>query len=1190
MRKPKGMIRQRYGKGLKIFLTIAALCILTLPSVLVLADDGTIFRRNVSGTPEYETEHAGLRMLPLYVPPQTAAGEVLEGVDIINAEGTVVETREYVQPLIVHYVDGPVEVPEDSGGFPGHGERDAFAGVSLDGGLTWKSTNLSKSADNSSFKYRVKGQGWVEYPGDVGRSFISSDGNQVLVVWVSRYAGGGSPAYAMSDDERLAVATHLYDKGVIDDVEACTDGDLINTPCPYLEDHFGVSGSQGSSDLADEGYPTVGILPYAALWTARGVLMPPAAEGEPSNFVWFKPERLSSANRDANRPEAACAKGAGCVITWQEDPLGIRPGDGEGPGEGWAGAVAHHETDIWYSYIDWEDLPLVSGDAGYGSFYDETGDLATWILENDSGSPSAAIPMAMPVRVSDNTMCKVGDEESKPYCFVDFDANGTADFCASTVSVTLETPVSTETYDMCVAEDGRLMRGNTGSTRARLGLHGYSSQCLYDPADPEACPIDSAWFYTLYEESKGLGEDGEEVEVSDDPALKIDMGKNVWYHTFDMNTPEMVSQGLMMNQPAIYPDDWSDTSGLLAAYGELGYNMYQIDPDPVYETLAGLETTLLQSEIARRPSNLSQDWYDAGETGTVAFQTWKQGIIRRGGPADIMARRFVMPIDEGEEECHDEYEYCTDEYFELTTTYEYLTITQDCHWEEGWVDYEANPAYKPNKSCNVKPDQVKCYPYIDLDGDPTYEVGIYINEEICEDVETWETVDFCEAEDPMCYITETWNPVESCVEGPTCSVENTCEPVETCDTEDPDCHVEEVCTGGGTIDYTANPYDYANMVCEDAEGNSAWAFTDGLNPRYVKGLCAAPALNMSGNTILTSETCGDAAACLEAFPFNEYFDDKDMTDADPISKIYTWEMYGPGYDGVVPAENNLDDPSWENPYDMAKGHRGFMTGDMVMLLYAWTPNWNALTGGHDVVNLYIRRSFDGGVTWSTLPASFTHTDGITYSGDGTTTCEWMDPEGEETPVCVDYAAGQFEQARNVSQLLGSQVTVIDPRYGPTTRSITEASVTTASLPVGFTAPLYPDDTRDPSRYFIVYETGLNSAYDEGEATPLDLFYGRAVDWGDDYLVWQDIADTSACLPSADTEDEFDLTGFCNEFDALEGDKDNESGEAAIMGSPGGMFLQATWNQIDFTMDGVEILSDAIWRRVLFLDDYIPPLE
>jgi hypothetical protein len=1006
---------------------------------------------------------------------------------------------------------------------------------------------------------------------------------------VSRFAGGGSPAYAMSDEERAAVADYLVTKGVITDATACTDGDLINTPCPYLEDHFGVSGSQGSSDLADEGYPTVGILPYAALWVSRGVLLPPEATGlETSEFVWFKAERLSSAGRDANRPEAACAKGAGCAITWQEDPDGIRPGGGEGPGEGWSGAVAHHETDIWYSYIDWDDFSLVSEDGNYGAFYNETGSLAEWVVANDTGSPSAAVPMAMPVRISDNAMCQIGD--SDPYCQIDFDGNGTADYCASTVNVTIETPEGPiQDVEMCVAEDGRLMRGNIASTRARLGLHGYSSLCLYDPLNPEACPIDSAWFYTLYEESKGLGDEGEDEVVPEDLIEKVDMGKNVWYHTFDMNTPEMVSQGLMMNQPAVYQDTFTNPEGFLTAYGDLGYNFYEITPDPVYETLAGLETTLLQTEIARRPSNISQDWYDAGVSGTVAFQTWKQGIIRRGGPADVMARRFVMPLEEGGTTTI--YEYLTTTYEICTTTYEYLTVEQNCYPEEQWVAYEPNPAYKPNASCDIKPDQLKCYPNLDLDGNPTYETGITTTVEVCDDpVETWGPIDYCDVADPNCKVTETCNETEFCDveldEG--CKVTETWDPVETCDETDPNCKVRTI--EEPSIDPLANPYDYANMVCEDADGNSAWAFTDGSNPRYVKGLCAASALNMSGNTILTSETCGDATTCLEAFPFNEYFDDKDMTEADPISKIYTWEMYGPGYGETPPDNSNLDDPSWENPYDMAKGHRGFMTGDMVMLLYAWTPNWNALTGGHDVVNLYIRRSFDGGVTWSTLPASFTHTDGITYSGDGTTTCEWYDPDGVETPECYPYVAGEFEQARNVSQLLGSQVTVIDPRYAPTTRSITEASVTTASLPVGFKAPLYPDDTRDPSRYFIVYETGLNSAYDEGEATPLDLFYGRAVDWGDDYLVWQDEADTSACLPSTDTEDEFDLTGFCNEFDALEGDKDNESGEASIMGSPGGMFLQATWNQIDFDMDGFEILSDAIWRRVLFLDEYIPPLE
>ena len=975
----------------------------------LVADDGQLFRRNVSNTPELETEHAAIKMLPVYVPAQASDGTLLtEGVEIVRADEQVVETREYVQPLIVHYNDGHVEAIEEEGygGFPGHGERDAFAAVSLDYGATWKRTNLSNSADLSSVSIEVQVNKnkteWVPYPGDVGRSFMASDGNKVLVTWVSKYCASGSPTYSITDEERDALAEYLAATGTIESAGDCTDDDPVGTPCTYLEDVFAVSGSQGvqsAEDLAEDGYPLVGDYPYSCAWAARGVLMPPTAEGEPSTFVWFKAERLSSGTRSANRPETVCVKGAGCVVTWQEDPEGIRPGEGEGPGEGWSGAVAHHQTDTWYTYIDWDDLGLVSGDGTYGSFYNETGDLAEWIAANPTGSPKAAVPMSVPIRLTDNAMCTMPDAEGNsddPYCYADFDGNGISDLCEDYVNVTIETPEGpTQEVLMCIAEDGRLMRGNTASTRARLGLHGYSSLGDYR-TDPDTYPIDGAWFYMAYEENKGLGDEGEDEETPDDLIEKVDMGKNVWYHTFDMFKPELVSQGLMLNQPAVYPDDFSNPEGFLTQDTSLGYNFYIIVPDPVYETLAGLDTTTLyQSEIARRPSTMSQDWYDAGPSGLVGLQLWKQGIIRRGGPADVMARRFVIP---------DEFDPAVD-----------------------------------------------------------------------------------------------------------------------------------------------NPYGYANMECVNADGSSAWAFDDGTNPRYVKGLCAAPAINLSGNTILEGE-CGDAESCLDAFPFNDYFDDLDMTDeTDGISKILTWQMYGPGYGETPPDDSNLDDTSWENPYDMAKGHRGYLAGDMVMAMYAWTPNWNDLTNAHSIVNLYVRRSFDGGVTWSTLPASFVHTNGETYSGDGTTTCEWMGPISEQEAVCVDYSAGDFEQARNVSQLLGSQVTVLDPRYSPTTRSITEASVTTESLPEGFTAPLYEDDVRDPSRFFMVYETGLTSAYDAGEATPLDLFYSRAIDWGDDYLVWQDEADTSACLPSAENTD---LVGFCNEFDALEGSKFSESGEAAVTCSPG----------------------------------------
>ncbi len=45
------------------------------------------------------------------------------------------------------------------------------------------------------------------------------------------------------------------------------------------------------------------------------------------------------------------------------------------------------------------------------------------------------------------------------------------------------------------------------------------------------------------------------------------------------------------------------------------------------------------------------------------------------------------------------------------------------------------------------------------------------------------------------------------------------------------------------------------------------------------------------------------------------------------------------------------------------------------------------------------------------------------------------------------------------------------------------------------------DLRNPSRYFMVYETGDNTTVADGEAEPLDLFYSRGENFGDDYVVW-----------------------------------------------------------------------------------------
>ncbi len=114
-----------------------------------------------------------------------------------------------------------------------------------------------------------------------------------------------------------------------------------------------------------------------------------------------------------------------------------------------------------------------------------------------------------------------------------------------------------------------------------------------------------------------------------------------------------------------------------------------------------------------------------------------------------------------------------------------------------------------------------------------------------------------------------------------------------------------------------------------------------------------------------------------------------------------------------------------------------------------------------------------------------------------------------------------------------------------------------------------EDMRDASRFFIVYETGDNSTVAEGEPEPLDLFYSRAVNFGDDYQVWYEddyqLGD-NVCYPSdphdQDVPTELIGSGFCNEFDQMEqGIPGLEASEASLTANPGGEFLYGAWAEL-----------------------------
>jgi hypothetical protein len=1064
----------------------------------VLADDGFLVRKSMSKegqlNPLYqgelpEAEHAFIQMMKFYVPMQAANGTVAP-IDYYNVDEALVEERDSAKPLIGVYINGPVEGVEGTG-FVGHGLRDAFGAVSLDDGVTWKNTNLSESAGLSSsdvIRTDVPLFSGTEYayPGDVVNIFHAVAGNRVLVAWPSRYCEAGQPNYSLDTEEpteaqtarREGIAAYLG----IDLVSASPD-DL------YLIDMFGVGGQQGYVDYAEDKWAQnwpVGQVPYNCLWTARGELVKgddPRTEALEESFMrWFKAERLTSGRRDVNRIETQCVAGAGCAITWQEDPDGLRPGQGEGPGEGWSGAIANSQTDIWYSYIDWENFDVVQDP------YDDTGATYVTFAEYEglaatdasiTQKPKPFVPFAMPMRLTDNAKCNV--ENPQPYCNGSaINANftdvlipmdyGLKDMCADTVEI--PTGPQDELTPVCVTEDGLPLVGNTASTRPRLNLFGYDS--TNDKVKDAV--IDSAFVVVESEEDKGLGafgftDDQSETATVCDPELDegcipFDEGKNMWYFSFSMSLTDTVGgfaedslpanlsgHGNMLNQPEV---DW-ETGEFYPARNTVymwDFGAYNYD---IYNTEIARRGSLLAQDIAKVHSDTSK-----AKEGLIALPAWKQGIMNQGGPADVMVRRIEIP---------------------------------------------GNGNWKLSK-----------------DG---------------------------------------------------------------------------------------NPYAFRYMACDN------WAYADGSNPNYPDGLCLDSAINLSAtipDTCTDSQLGGDVTCPQVDLSQGTTFG---VGDTNPVlqgnqvdpnqTKVLSWHQCPAEFTTVSASDgtavvtcdtdlrtddSTLADQSWYNPLDVSKGHRGFLDGDFVMILYAWSPNWRLNAVGNDRYELYVRRSFDGAETWGTLPSNYKHWDNVQYSGEGTVTCEtWRSLETgagnvDEPIVCNEYGAGAAEQARNVTQLKSMRFTTLDPRYASTSGSIT-------ADPFGFGIPNYAagesdgEDLRDPSRYFIVYETGDNTTTPFGEAEPLDLFYSRAVNFGDYYQVWAEEDDLSVCYPSdphdQDVPEELIGSGFCNEFDQMEaGTPGLEASEASITANPGGEFLYGAWSQINHE-SGV---SDAMARRVWWIDGFI----
>jgi hypothetical protein len=589
---------------------------------------GNLMKKNVSKTPGMKSDKAKIEIVPVYV-PALRSDDTPATVVYHDAEGGVIEERGEAKPIVVSYLD---EVE-------GTGALDVFVAISRDDGETWKRRNISKTADKSSL---------AGTPGESWKPMLKVKDNKIFVAWTDKYCRGGRPGYAITvcPDED---GNGAPDEGCVicretDEGTKCTT-DYPGDDAYWQDDLFGVGGPQRS--VIYEDYPEMGEVAYSCVWTARAVIDP--ATGD---IQWFKPERLTSGRRDAFQLFAGAGTDVAFAIVWQEDPKGLLPGDGEGPGDGWSGANTNNKTDVWYSYITLADFAKVDIDYPAGEM-GENDD----IVDTDpelAGRVKALVPMSLPVKISDNDVCSeeniVPDGGNGDHDF-DGEGEGTHRYCGTIEGIgTKENPGTNplcaytvekanpkgEVHHVCVTADGRFLDGNTGASRPNIFLQPYKKK---DGSK-------SAWVIVGYEESKGVGSppEGEhdddgcggaddympewpvaETDEHDDDRYKPDMGKNVIYHSFDLFEPVTVAGGGIINLPETDAD--GNPVYLVDEFGELLLD-WKGEPQLAYEN-------------ARRVRFITQPKSKAGDSGTVLVTLYRQGEEGRGKPADIFMRRMV---------------------------------------------------------------------------------------------------------------------------------------------------------------------------------------------------------------------------------------------------------------------------------------------------------------------------------------------------------------------------------------------------------------------------------------------------------------------------------------------------------------------------------------------------------------------
>jgi hypothetical protein len=1159
--------------------------------------------KNVSKMEDTETSKAKIEILPVYVPAHRANGTPVE-LTYLNERGVVQSVRNEAKPLVAVYSE---ETPYSDYTIPGVSgteivtecAKDVWASVSFDEGETWKRFNLSRSSDRSSFETEQGEEAGVFY-GDTHKPNIKVQGNQILVAWTSKYARGGRPTYAIEEGEE-----------------------------GYTEDIWGVGGPQRSRYYLEDGYNIE--LPYSAVWVARGYVSP---DGE---VHWSKAERLTSGRRDANQITIASSS-EGFALVWQEDPEGLMPGEAAGPGEGWSGATTNHKTDIWYSYIKKGEFE--ADDPEFEPSNEDPEYLTNETANGDGeGRFKALHQMSLPVRLSDNDT--LNTENMKIHELTNYPDDG-EEFEEAYFHHHLDDPEDDDYdqfWRIYVADIEAYMNPDVGLTvTPRIDVQISSDLLMADglvlteePAeDPpvEETPTEEPPTEQPPVEEPPVEESPTEESIveepsADEPPVEEPPAEEPIVEEPSADEPPVEEPPA--EEPPADPEVPS-TNGEPTTSEETVVSSVLIESTPTFKTVKVEEPVevILDPPVVEPPAEeLPTEEPPVEEPPAEDLPTEEPPVeevpseepsaeIPEDPTADLdetallpelavdplletmvleSSTIFANPEDidgNGDGEGSHAYGYKLDQFIrEDENGDEYILFYKKINNQDAikYVVIATDHRLMDGDTGASRPNLMMQGKWAILGYEETKGIGAgvpsehyleeYIGDENEQDGEGTDKY-YADLGKNVIYHSADFLKLEKVSAGTILNPQETDE--------------------NGLVflkDADGNPiYDY--------RGDPIPAYENARRPRFlVQSKDNAYKLGSSGTVMVVLYKMGEdgkgrpSDIIMQRFiaPYLQTGNPYQIKNLQPgiqnISSITPteWDEYTNDSDEVrqkmirwSQSPENLNDRTSAYENDDARAHRGFLRGDFLAIAYTWTPNWTAARNGNDKYDLYIRRSFTGGQTWTTDPNGngVTHTDifrkskvetvadGFDYDDD--------DNEGGFYAVSSFYGAGEFEPAQNVSRLRNNKTSVIEPRLVGVPGTILTNEVAK-----------YPEDIQNPNAFWVTYgteenvDTNTNDDYDddEGIGEPLDLYYSYSMNKGETYYTERKIINPDSEGYFAGQEVEV--------WDWLakdRGDWQPAQAEAQIRMTPDGSIFYAIWNESGIDPENGEQKSDAIFRRMM----------